>query len=93
MKLHESFPHDVPAGSNIQVGYLQGNHKHWIFEERDLGVMYDSFVPGSKITLWCDGVCNTENSEPSAKRRKTATTSVTASQCSSEATNSRYSRT
>ena len=85
VKLHESFPHDVPAGSNLQVGYLEGNHKRWIFEERDLGVMYDSFEPGSKITLWCDGI-NADNSEPSAKRRKTATTSVTANKSTSEAT-------
>ena len=36
VKLHEFFPNDVSASSNLQVGYLEGNHKRWIFEERDL---------------------------------------------------------
>ena len=87
MKLHEFFPNNVPASSNLQIGYLESNHKCWIFEERDLSVMYDSFEPGSKITLWCDGICNarTDNAEPYAKRRKTATKSDMASS-SSEAT-------
>ena len=87
VKLHESFPNDVPANSDLQVGYLEGNQKRWIFEERDLDVMYDSCEPGSKITLWCHGICNasTEASEPSAKRRKTVTSAV-ASNSSSELT-------
>ena len=72
VKLHESFPHDVPVSSNIQVGYLEGNNKRWIFEELDLDVMYDSFQPGSKITLWCNGFIQKAcTSEPSAKKRRT----------------------
>jgi len=50
--------------------------------------MYESFEPGSKITLWCHGICSTstENSEPNAKRRKTTTTPTTISSSSSELT-------
>ena len=33
--------------------------------------MYDSFEPGSKITLWCDGIHTESTSEPSAKKRET----------------------
>ena len=86
VKLHESFPHDVPASSNIQVGYLEGNNKRWIFEELDLDVMYDSFQPGSKITLWCDGIHTESTSEPSAKKRRTTSSVSTASNSPSETT-------
>ena len=51
--------------------------------------MYDSFEPGSKITLWCDGIGNARTdgtSEPSTKRRKTATFVSTASDSSPKTT-------
>ena len=89
MKLQESFPHDVPASPDIQVGYLEDNSKRWIFEELDLDVMYDSLTPGSKITLWCDGIGNAHTdgtSEPSTKRRKTTTFVSTASDSSPKTT-------
>ena len=86
VKLHESFPHDVPASSNIQVGYLEGNNLRWIFEELDLDMMYDSFQPGSKITLWCDGIHTESTSEPSAKKRRTTSSVSTASNSPSETT-------
>ena len=41
------------------------------FEELDMDVMYDSFEPGLKITLWCDGIHTERTSEPSAKKRET----------------------
>ena len=48
--------------------------------------MYDSFEPGSKITIWCDGIRAESTSEPSAKKRKTTTSVSTASNSSSETT-------
>ena len=53
--LREGFPHHIPSSTDFQVGYLEGNTKCWIVEDRDLSTMYDSFDDGSKITLWCDG--------------------------------------
>ena len=76
MKLHESFPDDIIASSDIQVSYLEGNTEHLIFEELDLDVMYDSFEPGLKITLWCDGIHTESTSETSAKKRKTTSVSL-----------------
>lgn len=75
-KLREAFPHDIPSSTDFQVGYLEGNTKRWIVEERDLSAMYDSFDDGSKITMWCDGRgegADTSKSEgvPAPKRRKT----------------------
>ena len=34
VKLHESFPDDIPGSSDIQVGYLEGNNKRWILRAR-----------------------------------------------------------
>ena len=48
--------------------------------------MYDLFEPGSKITLWCDGLRTESTSEPSAKKRKTASSVSIASNISSETT-------
>jgi hypothetical protein len=75
-KLREAFPHDVPSATDFQVGYLEGNTKRWIVEERDLGAMYESFDDGSKITLWCDGLCEggdtgKSDGESASKKRKT----------------------
>ena len=73
-QLQETFPNDIPSTSNFQLGYLEGNTKRWIIEEKDLSVMYNRFTKGSKITLRCDGIsdnsCPPEVGPPS-KRRKT----------------------
>lgn len=66
VKLRESFPEDVPVGTDLKLGYLQGSQKCWIFEERDLQEMYELYTPGSKITLWCNGRSDA-NPEPSSK--------------------------
>lgn len=75
-KLREAIPHDVPSSTDFQVGYLEGNTKHWFIEERELGAMYQSFDDGSKITLWCDGLCDRgdtgkSDGESTTKKRKT----------------------
>ena len=57
-KLRKAFPHDIPSTTEFQIGYLEGNTKRWVVEERDLRAMpchVHSFNDGSKITLWCDG--------------------------------------
>ena len=69
MKLHESFPDDIITSSDIQVSYLEGNTEHLIFEELDLDVMYDSFEPGLKITLWCNGIRTESTLEPRCKEK------------------------
>ena len=48
--------------------------------------MYDSFQPGSKITLWCDGIHTESTSEPSAKKRRTTSSVSTASNSPTETT-------
>jgi len=58
----------------------------FFFEELDLDVKYDLFEPGSKITLWCDGIHTESTSEPSAKKLKTASSVSIASNSSSETT-------
>ena len=68
-KLQESFPQDVPSTNGFQMGYMEGNVKRWIFEDKDLQVMYKIFPSSSKITLWCDAL--QPDGEPSQKRRKT----------------------
>lgn len=75
-KLQESFPQDVPTNPDFKLGYMNGNQRYWIFEDRDLQVMYKSFKPGSTITLWCEGI---GEAEPSSKRRKTTSTPVSTS--------------
>ena len=52
-KLQESFPADVPTGIDFRVGYFLGNSKQWIFEDKDLDLMYWCCPKGSKITIWC----------------------------------------
>lgn len=47
MKLCDSFPDDTSTGND---------KKCWIFDHQDLHVMYQSFKPGSLITLWCDRI-------------------------------------
>lgn len=81
VKLHESFPLDVPPTTNFKVGYMKGNQKCWIFEERDLKLMYESFKPGSNVTFWCDGIA--DDSLPSSKRRKKNETPVVSASNSS----------
>lgn len=73
-KLRNSFPGDVSTRSDFKMGYMQGNHKSWIFEDRDLQSMYESLKSGSKILLWCDGVSddNHAHKQPRSKRRKTS---------------------
>ena len=74
VKLHESFPRDISTSADFKLGYIQGNTRCWIFEERDLKAMYESFKPDSKITLWCDGVSSADHlyTVPKSKRRKTS---------------------
>ena len=75
-KLREVFPRDIPSTTEFQIGYLKGNTKHWIVEERDLRAMYNSFNDESKITWWCDGrseIADASRSEgeSASKKRKT----------------------
>ena len=70
-KLQESLPQDIPSIDDIQMGYMEGNVKRWIFEDQDLQVMYKTFPMSSKITLWCDALQLLPGSEPPQKRRKT----------------------
>ena len=67
--LQESFPDDVPATKDFKLGYLEGNVKRWIVEDRDLSVMYSTFQPTSKITLWCEAKNEGQNDPPSKKRK------------------------
>ena len=54
-QVQESFPDDVSSATNdFNVGYLEGNTRHWIVVEDDLLAMYSTFCPSSKINLWCD---------------------------------------
>ena len=48
-KLRKAFPDDI--STDFQIGYLEGNTKRWIVQERDLSTMYNSFDDGSKITV------------------------------------------
>ena len=70
-QIQESFSSDVPSTTDFQVGYLEGNTKHWIVEKRDLMVMYSTFQPSSRITLWCDAKVSEPPGEPAQKKRKT----------------------
>ena len=56
VELCESFPDDTSTGNNMKMGYFQGHQKCWIFDYQDLRVMYQSFKPGSLITLWFDKI-------------------------------------
>ena len=75
-KLREAFRHDIPQAGDFQLGYLEGNTKRWIVEDKDLCAMYKTFGDGSKITLWCDGISHDtgdagKTDESACKRRKT----------------------
>ena len=75
-KLRETFPYDIPSTTEFQIGYLEGNTKCWVVEERDLRAMYNTFNDRSKITLWCDGrskIADAGRSEGESahKKRKT----------------------
>ena len=78
-KLVESFPSELPHSKGIafQIGFFgpPNNSKRWIFDDRDLTVMYSSVESGSKINLWCETSADqtpeeTDKIEPSAKRKK-----------------------
>lgn len=70
IKLMDTFPMDLPASANFQLGYLEppGSTKRWLVDQRDLKVMYDVFKPGSKINLWSE-ICIEEDEPPSKKRK------------------------
>ena len=68
-RLQESFPYDMPGTTTFQLGYLEGNTKRWVVEEKDLDVMYGTLGQNSKITLWCDAKIEVDD-EPAKKKRK-----------------------
>ena len=59
----------LPSAMQFQVGYFEGrgSAKRWISSGRDLNKMYSQFEPGSRITLWCDGIDDKEKQPPTKK--------------------------
>ena len=63
LKLIDSFLEYVPSSPTFQVGYLEGcaHHKHWIVQQEDLKLMYESFNPEDDIKLWYEAKVNEES--------------------------------
>ena len=58
LALIESFPDHVPSHLEFQIGYIEGRSSHskrWIISINDVDAMYEVYMDGDDITLWCDG--------------------------------------
>ncbi len=68
----DSFGDKVRPTEDFQIGYFEGRGtaKRWISSERDLSKLYSQVKPGSRITLWCDGVDEKENQPPKKKKNE-----------------------
>ena len=68
LALIESFPDHVPSHLEFQIGYFEGRSSHskrWIISINDVDAMYEVYMDGDDITLWCDG-----KNKPPRKRKK-----------------------
>lgn len=54
VKLIEDFSEQVPDSLSFGVGYFDGKHQMSLFNQDDLGTMYDKHKLGGEIMLWCD---------------------------------------
>jgi len=76
LKLIDTFADEL--SETFQLGYLEppSQAKRWLKEQRDLDSMYNKFLKGGRITLWCEkmpwkeAVDEAEESvEPPAKKK------------------------
>jgi len=57
VKLIEEFCEQVPDSLSFGVGYFDGKHQMSLYNQDDLGTMYDKHKLGGEIMLWCDARC------------------------------------
>lgn len=57
VKLIEDFSEQVPDLLSFGVGYFDGKHQISLYNQDDLGTMYDKHKLGGEVMLWCDAKC------------------------------------
>ncbi len=99
LKVHliETLGEQVPETINFNLGYFEGRQskKRWLCCQDDLDAMYQCYKDGGEITLWCDArksnSCNSEQSEPGARKRKQDNPTTTKRQEKEEQVDTVYS--